>query len=645
MKRKENSARFFHSIKFQLIGTFLVIFISSLIFNFFYQHQTSLEDYNTKVDEQLVLSADLTYELIHSADVNLKNVYENELQNYDNQIEFFVKSVYNQINITYGLYQQGILSESEAIDIVDNITRGIRYNEDNSGYIFLVYGNGTTLSHPIDYRGKYTWNNVDYNGRYFIRDLIENGKKYNNGSGDGFYEYNYIHPVLGTPEPKRSFSMYFAPWDLMIGTGNYIVNIEQKLAQNKNIFQTTLIGTVEGIKIGNRGFITIIDQKTGAILYHPESGINQTEFNQMINNVIGVSGNKTFDYSFGNRDYHSYAVQHFGEYFDLLILANADQQEIADKFSEYSLRINIIFVIELGIVALVLFLLIRPLINPVIVVANYVKKIAQKDLSTDLAYKSNSEVGDLAEGVRVMRKSILDLISTSKEIATQLAASAEELSSSSEEVTSGSENIASSQQQISKGASNQVVLITDMQKRFQDLSVGMREIRNKSDGIKEVSNVIRNIANQTNMLALNAAIEAARAGEAGRGFNVVADQVRKLAEESRKSVANTDQMINEITKITNLQENSTLEALKAVDSIANVAEEVSASTEESAAAAEEQASSMEMISSTSQQLLALAEQLRSQFIDIIVTASEITTPSSNSMIEYEKDIITEKDRK
>jgi len=125
--------------------------------------------------------------------------------------------------------------------------------------------------------------------------------------------------------------------------------------------------------------------------------------------------------------------------------------------------------------------------------------------------------------------------------------------------------------------------------------------------------LIRNISSQTNMLALNAAIEAARAGEAGRGFNVVADQVRKLADESRKAVANTEGLLLEIDGITKRQEGNSLEILKAIDSIATVAEEASASTEESAAAAEEQASSMEMLTSSSQQLLQLAESLSVAF--------------------------------
>ena len=87
---------------------------------------------------------------------------------------------------------------------------------------------------------------------------------------------------------------------------------------------------------------------------------------------------------------------------------------------------------------------------------------------------------------------------------------------------------------------------------------------------------------------------------------MVADQVRKLADNSRNAVKETETMLEEISSITREQEEKAFEIMHSIDSIATVAEETSASTEESAAAAEEQAASMETITSTANDLLNLA---------------------------------------
>lgn len=197
-----------------------------------------------------------------------------------------------------------------------------------------------------------------------------------------------------------------------------------------------------------------------------------------------------------------------------------------------------------------------------------------------------------------------------RQISLKLATSAEELSSSSEEVSVSSENIAKTQQQIAKSVANELAEIKMSQQKIHGLSEGMQTIQKRIAEINELSAVISNIANQTNMLALNAAIEAARAGEAGRGFNVVADQVRKLADESKKAANRTDVLIKDIQAIITLQKQNTEETLHSIEIVGMNSESNSASTEEAASAAEEQASSMEQISSTAQTLQLLAEELK-----------------------------------
>ncbi len=203
-----------------------------------------------------------------------------------------------------------------------------------------------------------------------------------------------------------------------------------------------------------------------------------------------------------------------------------------------------------------------------------------------------------------------DVLVKVQQAANQLSSSSEELASTSEEVSSSSENVAATQQQITKGAQNQAQMVIEAQKLIQQLSEGIKNVKMNAEEITQVVELITSIANQTNLLALNAAIEAARAGEAGRGFTVVADQVRKLADESKQAVKRTETMAGQILRVTESQAGAAIHVVSAVDNIATVAEETSASTEEASAAAEEQASSMEEITSTSQALAELATNLK-----------------------------------
>lgn len=371
--------------------------------------------------------------------------------------------------------------------------------------------------------------------------------------------------------------------------------------------------------------------------------------------------------------------------------------------TEIGISIFVIVIISI----IVTFFIGNSISRPIIAAVTISEKIADLDITENISenyLNREDEIGTLSRSFQSIIDNLREIIHEISESSQQVAAVSEELTATTEESSASAEEVSRVVDDVARGAEEQAsntqegasktVLLGDAieqnRKYINDLNTsaagvnniiaeGLEEIENlysiteesttsieeihrvilktseSSDEINEATKIIASIADQTNLLALSANIEAARAGEAGRGFGVVANQIRELAEQSARSTTMIDNIVRELQRnsqdsvqtmekvfaITNEQTNSVqnnkekfITINKAIDYMANalselniseeqmdemkdeilytmesltaIAEQNAASTQEASASMEEQSSSITEIADASEELASLA---------------------------------------
>lgn len=361
-----------------------------------------------------------------------------------------------------------------------------------------------------------------------------------------------------------------------------------------------------------------------------------------------------------------------------------------------------IFAILLGVL---ISTLISKQINKVLVFAD---ALGRGDLTQRIDFYSKDEIGKISNALNKAAENTRSLISTIISNSSSIKESSEEIyntiegistkmnniNEATKEITTGTEGLSATSQEVNASieeiTSNSIELSNkakDCDQASNDIQIRASEIKDKGlksiniskkiykekqenilkaieegkvvEKIKVMADSIANIASQTNLLALNAAIESARAGEMGKGFTVVADEIRKLAEQSAENVSNIQEVITQVNNAFNNLSNNTQEILAHIDNnvnpdyelfletafkyekdavfIKSMSKEIANGTNQILSSIEQTSAAIETVSSTAQQSAESSEGILNS-VDETTAATQEVANSAQRQAELSEEL-------
>ncbi|TND56040.1 methyl-accepting chemotaxis protein [Aeromonas veronii] len=369
---------------------------------------------------------------------------------------------------------------------VKELLRPLRYSSD--GYFFVYDFEGNTILLPVrtELEGKNRWNDKDAKGKLLIQEILKSARQ-----GDGFTEYWTAKPSIGRDAPKLAFTLVLDKYQWAIGTGFYIDDIDNELAALRAERESNMHASLQSSVLV---ILLILGITLAATII-----VGNRVTKPLADAVLALNDIANGDGDLTQR---------------LKVQSQDEIGQLASAFNRFVERIQSV-VSQVGETSNHLF--------------SAVDKLHHLSEHYDHQMQGHSRETDQVV------TAVTEMSSTAQEV----AASA----SNAATATSDAARESDAARGVVSGAINSINRLVG---EVHTASGVIEQLAQETAKIGSVVEVIRGIAEQTNLLALNAAIEAARAGEQGRGFAVVADEVRSLAGRTQQSTKEINEMLQRL---------------------------------------------------------------------------------------------------
>ncbi|WP_421306538.1 methyl-accepting chemotaxis protein [Aeromonas veronii] len=369
---------------------------------------------------------------------------------------------------------------------VKELLRPLRYSSD--GYFFVYDFEGNTILLPVrtELEGKNRWNDKDAKGKLLIQEILKSARQ-----GDGFTEYWTAKPSIGRDAPKLAFTLVLDKYQWAIGTGFYIDDIDNELAALRAERESNMHASLQSSVLV---ILLILGITLAATVI-----VGNRVTKPLADAVLALNDIANGDGDLTQR---------------LKVQSQDEIGQLASAFNRFVERIQSV-VSQVGETSNHLF--------------SAVDKLHHLSEHYDHQMQGHSRETDQVV------TAVTEMSSTAQEV----AASA----SNAATATSDAARESDAARGVVSGAINSINRLVG---EVHTASGVIEQLAQETAKIGSVVEVIRGIAEQTNLLALNAAIEAARAGEQGRGFAVVADEVRSLAGRTQQSTKQINEMLQRL---------------------------------------------------------------------------------------------------